>query len=457
MTGDKMLAELSDEELKSLLSRGEIRASFFGLGRVGIPSMLAWANAGARCIGVDVKKDIVMKINNGESPINEPLVQDWLSKFVRDGRVRATTDGASASRETEVKVITVPVTLLNGKPDLSALEKAALSIAAGLKRGDLVILESSVPPGTTRGFLKRILEEKTGMKAEDDFLLAYSPERIAEGRAIKDIVENYPKIVGGIGPKSLRVASALYEMIAKKGVKRMSNEMAAEFEKLAEGVYRDVNIALANELAELCRELGLDFEEIREAANSQPYSHLHKPGTGVGGLCIPIYPVFLMEKANSLGIKLSLVETARKINRDMPGKISFLVKKVVEIMELSYPNIGILGLAFRGDLDDSRLSPTYDLVLELMRLGYRSIIVHDPFIKEDEVLKELGVKLTSNLEEVLTWADIIVISTDHSLYKEIDFSKLCARRRVGLVDGRDIVENRAGCVYVGVGRPFSYK
>jgi nucleotide sugar dehydrogenase len=457
MTGDKMLAELSDEELKSLLSRGEIRASFFGLGRVGIPSMLAWANAGARCIGVDVKKDIVMKINNGESPINEPLVQDWLSKFVRDGRVRATTDGASASRETEVKVITVPVTLLNGKPDLSALEKAALSIAAGLKRGDLVILESSVPPGTTRGFLKRILEEKTGMKAEDDFLLAYSPERIAEGRAIKDIVENYPKIVGGIGPKSLRVASALYEMIAKKGVKRMSNEMAAEFEKLAEGVYRDVNIALANELAELCRELGLDFEEIREAANSQPYSHLHKPGTGVGGLCIPIYPVFLMEKANSLGIKLSLVETARKINRDMPGKISFLVKKVAEIMELSYPNIGILGLAFRGDLDDSRLSPTYDLVLELMRLGYRSIIVHDPFIKEDEVLKELGVKLTSNLEEVLTWADIIVISTDHSLYKEIDFSKLCARRRVGLVDGRDVVENRAGCVYVGVGRPFSYK
>jgi len=452
-----MLAELSDEELKSLLSRGEIKASFFGLGRVGIPSMLAWANAGARCIGVDVKKDIVMKINNGESPINEPLVQDWLSKFVRDGRVRATTDGASASRETEVKVITVPVTLLNGKPDLSALEKAALSIAAGLKRGDLVILESSVPPGTTRGFLKRILEEKTGMKAEDDFLLAYSPERIAEGRAIKDIVENYPKIVGGIGPKSLRVASALYEMIAKKGVKRMSNEMAAEFEKLAEGVYRDVNIALANELAELCRELGLDFEEIREAANSQPYSHLHKPGTGVGGLCIPIYPVFLMEKANSLGIKLSLVETARKINRDMPGKISFLVKKVAEIMELSYPNIGILGLAFRGDLDDSRLSPTYDLVLELMRLGYRSIIVHDPFIKEDEVLKELGVKLTSNLEEVLTWADIIVISTDHSLYKEIDFSKLCARRRVGLVDGRDIVENSAGCVYVGVGRPFSYK
>lgn len=450
-----MLAELSDEELKSLLSRGEIRVSFFGLGRVGIPSMLAWANAGARCIGVDVKKDVVMKINNGESPINEPLVQDWLSKFVRDGRVRATTDGVSASRETEVKVITVPVTLLNGKPDLNALEKAALSIAAGLKRGDLVILESSVPPGTTRGFLKRILEEKTGMKAEDDFLLAYSPERIAEGRAIKNIVENYPKIVGGIGPKSLRVASALYEVIAKKGVKRMSSEMAAEFEKLAEGVYRDVNIALANELAELCRELELDFEEIREAANSQPYSHLHKPGTGVGGLCIPIYPVFLMEKANSLGIKLSLIETARKINRDMPRKIASLVKKAAETMELSYPNIGILGLAFRGDLDDPRLSPTYDLVLELMRLGYRSIIVHDPFIKEDEVLKELGVRLTSNLEEVLMWADMIVISTDHSIYKEVDFSKLCARRRVGLVDGRDIVENRAGCVYVGVGRPFS--
>ncbi|MGC8933182.1 MAG: nucleotide sugar dehydrogenase [Candidatus Methanodesulfokora sp.] len=450
-----MLAELGDKELKDLLSKGEIKASFFGLGRVGIPSMLAWANAGAKCIGVDVRKDVVMKINNGESPINEPMVQEWLSKFVRDGRVRATTDGASASRETEVKVITVPVTLLNGKPDLSALEKAALSIAAGLKRGDLVILESSVPPGTTRGFLKRILEEKTGMRAEDDFLLAYSPERIAEGRAIMDIVENYPKIVGGIGPKSLRVASALYEVIAKKGVKRMSSEMAAEFEKLAEGVYRDVNIALANELAELCRELGLDFEEIRDAANSQPYSHLHKPGTGVGGLCIPVYPVFLMDKASSLGIKLSLIETARRINRDMPSKVALLVREAAELMKLSYPNIGILGLAFRGDLDDPRLSPTYDLVLELMKLGYKSIIVHDPFIREDDTLNNLKVKLTSDLEDVLMWADIIVISTDHSVYKKIDFSKLCEKRRIALVDGRDIIENRAGCLYVGVGRPFS--
>jgi len=150
------------------------------------------------------------------------------------------------------------------------------------------------------------------------------------------------------------------------------------------------------------------------------------------------------------------VETARRINREMPGKVALLVKKAAEVMKLSYPKVGVLGLAFRGDIDDPRLSPTYDLVLELMRLGYRSIVVHDPFIKGDEVLKDLKVELTSDLEYVLAWADIIVISTDHSVYKKINFSDLCAKRRIALVDGRDIVENRAGCLYIGVGRPISY-
>jgi len=297
---------MSVDEIKEALRSGRIKVAVYGMGRIGIPLACAWLTAGARVIGVDVNEKRVAMLNEGINPFkDEPYVSEILSEALRNGRFKATTNGVEASRESHVKIIIVPVTLkhMRGKVEVNyeSLVKAAEAIGRGLKKGDLVILETSVPPGTTRNILKPILERESRLNVEVDFGLAYSPERVAEGRVYLD--------------KAVR---ALYECVCRKGVIEVSKLEAAEFEKLAEGIYRDVNIALANELAILAMKLGLDFNEIRNAANSQPYCHLHKPGVGVGGLCIPVYPYFMLNLAEKLGLKLKLVEIAREINENMP-------------------------------------------------------------------------------------------------------------------------------------------
>ncbi|MEM1521014.1 MAG: UDP binding domain-containing protein, partial [Candidatus Korarchaeum sp.] len=251
-----------------------------------------------------------------------------------------------------------------------------------------------------------------------------------------------------------------YSAIARKGVIKVSSELVAEFEKLAEGVYRDVNIALANELATLCRELGIDYEEVVKAANSQPYSNLHRAGTGVGGLCIPIYPKFLIWKAKSLGMSLELTSISRKINEGMPGKVAELVREGISRMGLSDPKIAVLGLSFRGDIGDPRLSPTYELIRELLSMNFRNIVVHDPFIERDATLSSLGIPLIKDLEQVISGASVVVISTDHSLYKMSVSELLSMSNEVKLiVDGRDILEIDDipdGVSYVGIGRPWRF-
>ena len=448
--------DLSPSELKRSLRTGRITVAVYGVGHVGASILAAWLLAGARGIGVDRDESKIEALSEGESPVEEPCLSEIFRKAKLEGRLYATSDGREASAKSDVKIIAVPSIVVDGEPDLSAITSVAESIASGLKRGDLVILESSVPPGTTRYLLKPILEEGSGLSL-GEFGLAYSPERISEGRALRDIIESYPKIIGGVDERSGEVASILYSVISKRGVIRVSNELVAEFEKLAEGVYRDVNIALANELAILCRKLGIDYEEVARAANSQPYSNLHKPGTGVGGLCIPIYPKFLIWKAKSVGFELSLISTARKINEFMPKEVAELVREGVSRLGLRDPKIAVLGLSFRGDIGDPRLSPTYELVKELLSMGFRDLVVQDPFIREDERLSSMGVRLVNDIEEILG-ASVIVISTDHSVYRMSVSELFSMSEEIKLiVDGRDLMEVDyipTGRAYVGVGRPW---
>jgi len=241
----------------------------------------------------------------------------------------------------------------------------------------------------------------------------------------------------------------------------LSSPTAAELEKLAEGVYRDVNIALANELAKLAAALGVDYVEVREAANTQPYCHLHMPGVGVGGYCIPIYPRFAAHAAAKLGLELPLVELARRINLSMPGYTADLVDAVAKRLQHADPKVAILGLAFRGGVDDTRLSPTYDLLDALLKKGYGNIVVHDPYVERDAQLEALGIELERGLEEALKGRDIAVMATDHPEYAELTLSRLkgaMGRERVGVVDGRLVVKDwRApppGVVYAAIGRPM---
>ncbi|MEM0463896.1 nucleotide sugar dehydrogenase [Pyrobaculum sp.] len=433
--------------LVELLKRGELTVAVYGLGYVGMALSAAWTLAGARVIGVDVDTVKVEKLNSGVVEYPERDVVEILLPAVKNGRFTATTDGVVASIRSQVKIVTVPVFLKKSatsvEVDFSALVSASKAIGAGLKKGDLVIIESSVPPGTTEEVVKPVLENTSGLEAEEDFFLAYSPERIMVGHALKDIVENYPKVVAGVGPKSTEEAAGLYRLVSKKGVVVLNSAKEAEFEKLLEGVYRDVNIALANEMAKLANALGISFRKAREAANSQPYSHVHKPGSGVGGNCIPVYPYFLMWVAAKYGVDLPLTRAARAINERQPSEVAFAAVRAMlkNRVNPATAKIAILGLAFRGDVDDPRESPTYGIISTLLNIGIRpeQIVVHDPYIKQDPQLAKWGIAIFQDLEAAVKGADAVVVSTDHTVYR-IEASRIAKLMRTPLiVDARGVL------------------
>ncbi len=440
-----------------LIANGKISISVYGLGHVGAPVAAVWLRAGARVIGVDKSDSVVKAASSGSLLISEPGVVPALKKGLRNKRFTATTDAAQASKESDLKIITVPVGLSNNYTDLSAIEDVANKVGKGLKKGDLVSLNTTVPPGTTEEFLLPILEKKSNLTCEKDFGLVYTPERIYEGRAIKDMEENYPIVIAGKGKRSLKAGMTLYSKITKKGILVMSSIRAAETEKVLEGIYRDANIALANELAKICDGLGIDYWEVRKAANSQPFCNLHKPGTGVGGVCIPIYPHFIIEAADNNKTTSDMIKLGRTINSSMP---KYCVTAAIELLQKTGKpakdaNIAVLGLAFRGGVDDARLSPSYDVINELVRLGC-SIRVHDPLVRKNSNVPT-SVTFTNKLEDAVKDVDLIIISTDHQQYQSLTKQKLSQYTSKPLVvyDGRGILDKSKfkDIFFAGIGRP----
>ncbi|HYZ65782.1 MAG TPA: nucleotide sugar dehydrogenase, partial [Nitrososphaeraceae archaeon] len=289
---------LNDRKIAQKIYSGEFKIAVYGLGHVGSAMASVWLRAGAHVIGIDKSPTVLNYAREGKTHLPEPGVGDAYGEGIKSGRFIVCDNLERASRESYLKMICVPVLFKDGSADLSSLKEVASEVGKGLKKGDMVAVNPSVPPGTTEDVICKILENKSsGLLVEKDFYLVYNPERIYEGRAIEDIEVRYPAVIAGAGPASTQIGTELYSLIFKKGILTMSSIRAAEAEKLFEGVYRDVNIALSNELAKLCEKLGVDFWEAREAANSQPFCNLHKPGVGVGGACIPVYPQFVIDIA----------------------------------------------------------------------------------------------------------------------------------------------------------------
>jgi nucleotide sugar dehydrogenase len=426
---------------KSLLLKETF--AIYGLGNVGGSIAAVWLRAGGKVIGVDISKSLLENIKNGKSHKKEPFLSDTFSNAIKKKSLILTSNGIEASKKSSIKIIVVPVGLKNKKVDLKSVIQVTKNIGKGLKKGDTVILSPSVPPGTTEKIVLPILEKESQLKGEKDFNLIYNPERIFEGRAVKDIEENYPAIISGLGPKSLKIAENIFTIISKKGILKMPSLAEAEAEKLFEGAYRDVNIALANELADYCEKIGINFWETRKGSNSQPFCHLHYPGTGVGGLCIPVYPRIIIEDASKIGKTMSLLEYSRKINDNMPKKcvndsIDILIKNKIKPKNAK---ITVLGLGFRGEVTDTRLSPTYDVVKEFLKKGC-TISVHDPYIFEDKILPK-SVPLTKNLSEATQNADLIFISSDHKTYSKLNSKSFPKRKKpILFFDGRNILNSK---------------
>lgn len=465
------MSEQNFDSLKSAILEGRFKVAVYGLGHVGASIAAVWLRMGAHVIGIDKSSAVLQNARAGRTHIPEPGVNEAYSKGLLEKRFYPYDDPVRASVDARFKMICVPVLAANGSADLSAVREVAKAIAKGLKRGDAVSLNPSVPPGTTEEVVLPILEKASGLKAERDFYLLYNPERIYEGRAIEDIEERYPGVVSGTGPKSVEMGIKLFSLVFRKGIITMDSIKTAETEKLLEGVYRDVNIALANEMARYCERLGVDFWKAREAANSQPYCHIHKPGAGVGGACIPVYPQFILHSADRLKISCDITKTSRKINDSMPAHCvkeasKLLVDSALAVgkdkdkdksrgskIGTAQPRNGrrrlagrvvtLLGLAFRGDVSDTRLSPTYDIIKLLQKEKVKQIRIHDPIVAVDPMLKRLSeskgstILLTSDLSEALKCSDLAILVTDHSQYRQLTQEQF---HGTPVYDGRGILD-----------------
>ncbi len=388
-----------------------------GAGYVGLPLARVFGDAGKRVLLVDVDPARVEMLNRGESYI-EDVPSETLRPLVDDGRIAATTD-YDALRDADAILVALPTPLSRQRePDLSVLVSAAKEISKRLQPGQLVVLESTTYPGTTREQVQPALEAGSGLRAGKDFHLAFSPERVDPGR--EDwTTKNVTKVVGGVDEESTAAAVALYAS-AIDDVHAVSSPEAAELTKLLENIFRSVNIALVNELAQLCDRMDIDVWEVIEAAATKPFGFMpFKPGPGLGGHCIPIDPFYLTWKAREYGFYTEFIELAGKVNESMPYYCRSVVSQALNHSRqrsLKGSRILVLGVAYKPDISDTRESPAVKLISLLQNAG-ASVDYHDPHVPSFE---ENGLRMSSSPLAPATY-DCVVIVTNHS---EIDYDRL---------------------------------
>jgi nucleotide sugar dehydrogenase len=350
-----------------------------GAGKMGLPLAAQFAGHGWDVVAVDVNPAVVEAVNAGRSHVDaEPGLAELVARVHGEGRLRATLDAAQAAREADVVVLIVPVMLDAGhRPDYRYMDPAVASIAPGVHAGSTIVFETTLPIGDTRTRFAPALEAASGLAADRDFFVAFSPERLFSGAVLENLAA-YPKLVGGIGAASTDRAARFYASVLDAEVVAMSSSEAAEFSKLADTTYRDVNIALANEFARAADRHGIDVQEVIAAANSQPYSHIHQPGIGVGGHCIPVYPHLLLARAPGL----DLVEAARRVN---DAQVDVAVAAVADALGgLAGMPVLVLGLTYREGVKELAYSVALRLIPALAAAG-AEVHAHDPLLSDEEV------------------------------------------------------------------------
>ena len=417
-----------------------------GLGKIGLPLAAQFAAKGMNVIGCDINAEVVAAINSGRSHIREePGLAEAVATAVAAGRLKATQDTPAAVAVADVVVVIVPLMVDNRHNiDFGGLDAATVAISRGLKKGCLVVYETTLPVGTTRNRLGPMLQSGSGLRPGADFSLAFSPERLYAGRIFDDL-RRYPKIVGGVDAASTDRAVAFYRTVLDAEVWPVESAETAEFAKLAETTYRDVNIALANELALYGANRGVNVAQAFKAANSQPYSHIHRPGIGVGGHCIPVYPQFLLGDATEG--EVGLVRGARSTNDGMARQsINALA---AELGGLKGKRVLVLGASYREDVKEMAFSSAIPIVEELHR-AHAHALVHDPLFEAHELagLEAEVADLSSGLD-----VDAVVVQAYHREYADLDWSRFRGLKVV--FDGRGAVDperiRKIGARYMAVG------
>lgn len=409
-----------------------------GLGKIGLPLAVQYARSGHQVLGADVSEQTVETVNAGVEPFpGEADLAEHLADAVRGGSLRATTDTADAVRQSEVVVVVVPLFVdEEARPDFGWMDSATDDIARGLQPGTLVSYETTLPVGTTRVRWKPRLEAGSGLTEGIDFHVVFSPERVLTGRVFADL-RKYPKLVGGLSAEGAARAVEFYEAALQfderpdlkrgNGVWDLGSAEAAEMAKLAETTYRDVNIGLANQFGAFAARAGIDVYEVIEASNSQPYSHIHRPGIAVGGHCIPVYPrLYLWNDPDA-----TVVRAAREANAGMPA---YTVGLAVGAAggDLTGRRVAVLGASYRGGVKETAFSGVFATV-EALRAAGADVAVHDPLYSAEE-LAGYGWAAHALGDP----ADVVVVQADHDEYRELAATDFPGAQVV--VDGRNVLD-----------------
>ncbi|CAN7152085.1 nucleotide sugar dehydrogenase [Knoellia sp. LjRoot47] len=415
-----------------------MKIAVVALGKIGLPLAVQFASKGHDVVGVDVNQALVDVVNEGREPFpGEAELDERLSTLVPEGKLVATTDYAQAIPGADAVVVVVPLFVNDEtwQPDFGWMDSATASIAEHLTPGTLVSYETTLPVGTTRTRWKPMLEQGSGLVEGKDFHLVFSPERVLTGRVFADL-RKYPKLVGGLSAEGAAKATEFYEAVLDfddrpdlergNGVWDLGSAEASELAKLAETTYRDVNIGLANQFAKFAEGNGIDIHQVIDASNSQPYSHIHRPGIAVGGHCIPVYPrLYLFNDPEA-----TVVRAAREANMGMPDHATLLLEGAYG--DLKGARVAVLGASYRGGVKETAFSGVFPLV-DALRAKGAEVLVHDPMYTDDEIAG-FGWAPYHVGDEV----DAAVVQADHAEYRELSASDLPGLKAI--VDGRKVTD-----------------
>jgi len=430
--------------------------SVVGCGRMGLPHACLFAEAGFKVIGVDSDQRVVGLMKRGRASFAEPELDALVKRHVKNGRLTSTSDARKAASTSDVIVFVVPIPIdRKKKPNYFRLEKACKDVGMGLRSGSLVIFASATGPGVTETLVKETLESASGLKAGVDFGLAYSPIRAAPGRMLQDIA-TYARVVGAVSEQSLKTACLFLSTIVKGEIIKARDIKTAEAVKLFENVYKDVNIALANEFAHFCEKAGIDFVEAQKAANTQPECHLLTSKIVGGHVSRDSY--LLLDEADAVNVKLRMLTLARKINDEMLGHTLHLIRDALKSCgkTMRRAKISVFGVSCRPNIKEPRGSSTKKLVSMLNKKG-ALVKVYDPFFSQKELI-EMGYSAERTLTQTVEGADCLVITVGHDRFRRLNLRKIrfLVRKPAAIVDmGHVITPQKAekeGFVYRGVGR-----
>jgi UDP-N-acetyl-D-glucosamine dehydrogenase len=414
-----MRCEMKKKILEKIRKK-EINVGVVGLGYVGLPLAVEKAKAGFKTIGFDVQKAKVDLVNKGHNYIGD-VVDDDLKEIVEKGMLKATTD-FSFVKDVDFIAICVPTPLdSHQQPDISYVESSAKEIAKHIKKGTMVVLESTTYPGTTEELLKPILES-SGLKCGTDFYLGFSPERVDPGNK-QFKTKNTPKVVGAIGENAREVIAEMYRSVLDGDVHEVSSPAVAEMEKILENTYRNINIGLANEMAILCNKMGIDYWEVVDAAKTKPYGfQAFYPGPGLGGHCIPLDPYYLSWKAREYGFHTSMIESSMMVNDRMP---EYCVERAMAILNrskkpLNGSKVLVLGVAYKNDIDDYRESPAIDII-EILKSNGANTDFYDPYIMSFRENGQEYKGIEKINAEIISQYDLIIIAAAHTV---IDYTMI---------------------------------